>query len=173
MTVLSSFVWMWVQNNTPPQFDSMPDTELEPGQHWIYPVLVSDADPGTALTISTIQLQPGMEWNESISSLNWTAPDMVGTYPVILEVDDGVTTTSCSGQFAVDNRPSCAIIAPTAAATVGDITIVIYEALDPDDILVTVLVLYSTNMGVSFTAATPDSVAPDCTKSTSTSIVAC
>tara|TARA_E500000305_G_scaffold36763_3_gene28012 strand:+ start:86 stop:17857 length:17772 start_codon:yes stop_codon:yes gene_type:complete len=109
-----------VEHNLPPEVTSTPTTNIRVNEYWSY--LVQATDPnGDTLTYSLDEdsLTRGMTINATTGRILWT-PDTVGSYPVVVTVDDGHGLTAThSFSIAVNNTNPEINSQPTGPAYVG------------------------------------------------------
>tara|TARA_R110002167_G_scaffold352262_1_gene565134 strand:- start:1303 stop:19128 length:17826 start_codon:yes stop_codon:yes gene_type:complete len=109
-----------VEHNLPPEVTSTPTTNIRVNEYWSY--LVQATDPnGDTLTYSLDEdsLTRGMTINATTGRILWT-PDTVGSYPVVVTVDDGNGLTAThSFSIAVNNTNPEINSQPTGPAYVG------------------------------------------------------
>jgi len=114
-----------IPENQRPTFVSTPDEELSEGEAYQYEVITTDDNPDDRLTILKIE---GPAWLELIDGGDRTAvlqciPEGCGgegTYPIVLQVNDGKEVESQSFTLVVKaSTPPLIETEPVTSATTG------------------------------------------------------
>ncbi len=104
-----------IDDNTPPDFKSVPYGPAGVGELWTYEAYAEDVNPDTlTYSLDFKSLQRGMTINKDTGLIEWT-PGSEGFFPVVVTVVDGRGGKDVQGfdLEVTDNSPPSLVIAPS------------------------------------------------------------